>query len=899
MSEHAWTLENIAAFVAGGLDAAEAERVERHAADCAECAAALRAARALDHGLDGLFAAGRPGPALEDRMIHSLRTESASVVLRSRWRRKLAWGAAAAVALGATGAGMSRMVGRELPFPGMSLASADAALVWEKQTNVSATVVSSALGADWADDGERVSVVDDSHSMRDPEAMARAVSEQAAAAAQGTYGPRHKDYAKFSGGFNFGGGGFGGNSANTYGRLPPARDMYPRPDRRQVDDKGKGADATQRPNDTTGKSKEQPPPGEETFNPEGLQKEKQEPPTVAAARAVDKDNEGKSGGGGQNKGGGKGEDKERSFINYAPAPNKTAPPKPDAPDQPAVVRKVIRTGEIEFEVQSFDSALAAVTKLVTAIKGAYVGTVNSDKLANGKVKGSVVVRVPPDSLDSLVLDLRKELGKGGELKGQRIGSQDITKQYTDLESRLKAARTMEQRLLQIIKEGKGEIKQLLEAEKELGVWRTKIEEFEGEIRYYANQVALSTLTITLTEKEIRAAAELVECEHVSAGIEVEDVDKAMREALAAVDAAEGRVTKSELKQQSAGQFSAVLQFEVAPEAAGPLRDRLRQVGNMVRLEIERVQQAEGGTAPAPRDAKVRRGDTRFDVALYNLAKVAPRETATVQLAVADVPAGYRALRDAVERAKGRVVTAQLDEQDQQHVKAQLDFEVRRAEEGALQAALAGAGEMLSRNVTRAPEAGNLTDAKVLFKTTLLSAAGIRPRETVTLGIEVADVERTRRELASQVADAKGRTVDEQVGHERSGRVTGRLVYDVPLSAKEGLVARFKETGTVRMQQTARDAQVPDGKLALARIDVTLSNAELIVPKDDGLWPQVRTGLSYSVKVLSLSVTWLIFGLCVLLPWALVGYGGYRLVRRLSRTPATPAPTPAPAAPPGG
>ena len=69
--------------------------------------------------------------------------------------------------------------------------------------------------------------------------------------------------------------------------------------------------------------------------------------------------------------------------------------------------------------------------------------------------------------------------------------------------------------------------------------------------------------------------------------------------------------------------------------------------------------------------------------------------------------------------------------------------------------------------------------------------------------------------------------------------------------------------------------------------MTLSNADLIVPRDDGLWPQVRKGLSYSVTVLSLSVTWLIFGLCVLLPWAVVGYGGYRLVRRLFRRAAAP------------
>ena len=79
MSDHAWTQENLAAFVAGGLDAAEDERLERHAAECTECAAALHQARLLDRGLDTLFAAGRPGPALEDRMVQSLRTVSAAM----------------------------------------------------------------------------------------------------------------------------------------------------------------------------------------------------------------------------------------------------------------------------------------------------------------------------------------------------------------------------------------------------------------------------------------------------------------------------------------------------------------------------------------------------------------------------------------------------------------------------------------------------------------------------------------------------------------------------------------------------------------------------------------------------------------------------------------------------
>ena len=48
---------------------------------------------------------------------------------------------------------------------------------------------------------------------------------------------------------------------------------------------------------------------------------------------------------------------------------------------------------------------------------------------------------------------------------------------------------------------------------------------------------------------------------------------------------------------------------------------------------------------------------------------------------------------------------------------------------------------------------------------------------------------------------------------------------------------------VRVQEATRDPQASDGKFAIARIDVTLSNSDLIVPHDDGLWHQVRNDLT--------------------------------------------------------
>jgi glycine cleavage system regulatory protein len=658
----------------------------------------------------------------------------------------------------------------------------------------------------------------------------------------------------------------------------------------------------------------------------------------------------------------------------------------------ATGRKVIRSGDLEFEVDSFETAVATVARLVGEARTAgYVATINSDKLANGKVRGVVVLRLPPDRLDAFILALRKELGKAGELKSQRIGSQDITKQYTDLESRLRAARAMEERLLQIIKTGKGEIKDLLQAEKELGVWRTRIEEIEGELRYYANQVALSTLTITLTEKEIRAPFAIKETERIQMGIEVEDVDKAQRQALAAVAAAKGRITRSELKQYSAGQYSAVLNFEVPADAAGTLRDRLKQLGTVARLDIDRLLQPEGGSGPAP-EARLTRSDAQFFVSIYNLANVAPRETvqlrlvcadveaayqavlararqatgrvvasnlnkqhseqtsgtitlevkteeaeavlgslkdlgevmsyqvienadtqnvtrakrgfqvtlvalgavapretSVVQLAARDVPAAYHSLQEAVTRVKCRVVNAQLNEQDRQYVTAELDFEARRDEESAVNAALNAAGDVYSRTVTRSADADNVSDRKRRWQVRLLNLSAIQPRESVVLGIEVRDVDQAAAALSAHVAEAKGRVLQSQVSHERDGRVTAKLTFDVPLAAAAGLVERFKAAGTVRAQQSSRNPQVPESDLAVARLDVTLSNADLIVPSDEGLWPQIRTGLKTSFVAISWSLTVVIVGVCFVLPWAVVIYAGYLLVQRLRRGPASAAP----------
>jgi hypothetical protein len=882
MSEHTWVLENLAGYVAGGLDADEREQLEEHLSECADCARALAQVRAADRKLEGLFAAIRPNPALEDRSIQMLRQlPRRAGGIRFSTRGKVLAAVAAAILLAVTGGGVSALLEEENVAFARGVSQNQL-----KQMGLSLHTYAGAVRGEKAQEGRDYGW-HEGFGDKDGEALAqefRETSRQHAAITNGSVD--NLDESKKSAG----------------------RDHY----RQQADQRAFGMDFGFKtaPADGTSNSV--------TFSPDGKLRTRSEsggrsndyspPRGFQVPRRVDqKDGDAKAkppavySDGMTPKA-----ETERAgrvpkeagtlpiHLPSAPEPQEKPPEKTAPPKAAPAGRKIIRSGEIDFEVTSFDDAVAVVTRLVNATKGGFVATINSDKLPNGKVRGSVVVRVPPDQLDRLILDLRKEITKAGELKSQRIGSQDITKQYTDLESRLRAARTMEERLLKIIRDGKGEIKDLVAAEKELGVWRTRVEEIEGELRYYNNMVSLSTLTVNLTEKSISSAAAIDERERVQAGIEVEDVDLALREALKTVTEARGRITKSELKQQSAGRFSAVLNFEVDPDQAGPVRDRLRQLGNMVRLEIDRVQTAEGG-GTAPKDGKVRRGPTQFFVSLYNLANVSPRETQTLKLAASDVPAAFRTLREAVGKVKGHVVNAQLNEQDKQNVTAQLDFDVRRVDEGAVQNALGGAGEVLSRHVGRAAEGENVSDAKVLFKVELIPITAITPREVTTLTLEVADVEAAVTLLNAQVKEVEGRTVDEKGGQERNGRTTARVIVDVPLGAKPGLVEKLKSAGVVRGQFVTRNPQAPGGKLAVARLDVTLSN-DILVPRDEGLWSQIRNGLSFSLRGLSLSVSWLIVGVLFLLPWAILVYAVVWLFRRLWRS--EPAPAVATAAPAG-
>src|SRR5262249_29245919 len=74
-----------------------------------------------------------------------------------------------------------------------------------------------------------------------------------------------------------------------------------------------------------------------------------------------------------------GKDKVKKEEDGGKSGEKKEAPDDKAPPAPEAQRKIIRTGEVEFEIDSFDAAVDKVIKIASEEKG-YIGTVNSEKL---------------------------------------------------------------------------------------------------------------------------------------------------------------------------------------------------------------------------------------------------------------------------------------------------------------------------------------------------------------------------------------------------------------------------------------------------------------------------------------------------------------------------------------
>ena len=193
-------------------------------------------------------------------------------------------------------------------------------------------------------------------------------------------------------------------------------------------------------------------------------------------------------------------DKLRS-LGYVQEKTAAAPPQPAASPTSATIpgavptsRKLIRTAQLALEVPSYDKAAEAAAKTAEEA-GGYVAESRAARVDAGRRGGSVTLRVPAERFATVVAAL-KQLGT---VTSESVSTQDVTKAYTDLETRLRVKRDAAARVQAILNTRTARLTEVLEAERELARLTEEIEQMEGERRFYDQQIALSTITIEVHE----------------------------------------------------------------------------------------------------------------------------------------------------------------------------------------------------------------------------------------------------------------------------------------------------------------------------------------------------------------------------------------------------------------
>lgn len=158
-------------------------------------------------------------------------------------------------------------------------------------------------------------------------------------------------------------------------------------------------------------------------------------------------------------------------------------------------RKVIYTASLEIVVDEFSGVEQVVSTLVQQY-GGFIASANVSLNQGSQRSGVWIVRVPVDSFSAFL----EATGDLGVPERREQHGQDVTEEFVDLEARISSKKKLEERILELLASNKGEIKDVIEVERELSRVRTEIEQMEGRLRYLADRTDLTTVTLSVREE---------------------------------------------------------------------------------------------------------------------------------------------------------------------------------------------------------------------------------------------------------------------------------------------------------------------------------------------------------------------------------------------------------------
>jgi anti-sigma factor RsiW len=374
----------------------------------------------------------------------------------------------------------------------------------------------------------------------------------------------------------------------------------------------------------------------------------------------------------------------------------------EAPPAAVANRKLIRNAEVELEIVSFDEAVQKITALANEERG-YVATTNSEKQANGKLRGQVVVKVLPENLDHFLQKVRAL----GDLKNQTLGTEDVTKAYFDTDARLKNARVMEERLIEMLKTKTGKVADLLQVEKELGRVREEIEKMQGELKYWDSQVQFATVTISLSEKDMEEPAAFLLKERAQLALYAPDVEKIYND-IKGLASQKVQITNAQLDRDYSGRVSARVSVLIAPEESDSVIARVKGFGRVANFQMQTERIAQGGSGMSE-NAKTKREKVELNVTISREEQEQAFQQTSLRIRTSSVDEKAKELRNLTERQSGRLRSSTFSRDPDGREVSDVSLRVPMKNYSALMQSLNSLGKVEDVSVQRQDRTGAQVD----------------------------------------------------------------------------------------------------------------------------------------------------------------------------------------------
>ena len=157
---------------------------------------------------------------------------------------------------------------------------------------------------------------------------------------------------------------------------------------------------------------------------------------------------------------------------------------------PAINRLLIYHADVRLKTSAMSRAAASLDSLVRRSKG-YLSAATETR-ADGEWRQETTIRVPPAQFQLLL----NGLAGLGTVEEKKLSTDDVTAEHADVAARLQAKRAVERQYTVLLTKAQ-KIKDILDIEEKLGSIREEIEATESRLRALNDEVAYSTITLTL------------------------------------------------------------------------------------------------------------------------------------------------------------------------------------------------------------------------------------------------------------------------------------------------------------------------------------------------------------------------------------------------------------------